>query len=376
MKLDYNRKFFLELLKVGLWGCGNLDIRIDGTTDWHEVYRLATEQSVLGLVLAGIERVKNLNHNINIPQVLLLQMIGEVQVIEQRNKAMNGFVAELIEKLRNEDVYAILVKGQGIAQCYERPLWRTSGDVDLLLSDSNYEKAKKTLLPLATDVESEYKALKHLGMTMQGGFVVELHGTMHSRLSKRVDRSIDEVQKDVFFNGNVRSWANGNTKVFLPSADNDVVFVFTHILHHYFIDGIGLRQICDWCRLLYTYRESLNHGLLESRLRKAGLMSEWRAFYNLAHRYLGMPDFGSGLMVYDSWFDKKADRIMEFVMKVGNFGHNQERAHSDSYVLRKVFSLWRKFKNFYHHFKVFPVDSIKFFCGFVISGLDAASRRE
>lgn len=30
---------------------------------------------------------------------------------------MNKFVGQLIEKLRKEDIYALLVKGQGIAQC-------------------------------------------------------------------------------------------------------------------------------------------------------------------------------------------------------------------------------------------------------------------
>lgn len=58
-------------------------------------------------------------------------------MIEQRNKGMNIFISELIDKLQKEDIYAILVKGQGIAQCYEKPLWRSSGDIDLLLSDSN-----------------------------------------------------------------------------------------------------------------------------------------------------------------------------------------------------------------------------------------------
>ena len=57
----------------------------------------------------------------------------------------------------------------------------------------------------------------------------------------------------------------------MPGPDNDVVIVFTHFLHHFFIGGVGLRQICDWCRLLWTYRESLDRGLLESRIRKMGL---------------------------------------------------------------------------------------------------------
>lgn len=48
----------------------------------------------------------------------------------QRNKTMNALVAELIKKLRNKDVYTLLVKGQVVAQCYERPLWRCAGDID------------------------------------------------------------------------------------------------------------------------------------------------------------------------------------------------------------------------------------------------------
>lgn len=73
-------------------------------------------------------------------------------MIEQQNMEMNAFVAELIEKLRKNDAEALLVKGQGVAQCYEKPLWRCSGDVDLFLNDSNYEIAKRVLVPLASEV--------------------------------------------------------------------------------------------------------------------------------------------------------------------------------------------------------------------------------
>lgn len=143
------------------------------------IYRLAHKQSVLGLVLAGLELSK-----VKPPKEVLLQWIGDVQVIEQRNKAMNKFVAELIERLRKADIYAILVKGQGIAQCYEKPLWRSSGDVDLLLSEDNYEKAKNYLVPLASSVEQEFVFLKHLGMQISG-WEVELHGSQRPRLTKK-----------------------------------------------------------------------------------------------------------------------------------------------------------------------------------------------
>ena len=309
---------FFSLLRTGLWDA-NPDMRIDGTTNWQEVYRLANEQSVLGLVLGGLEHSDE-----KPPQVLLLQWIGEVQMIEQRNKEMNFFIADLIEKLRKNDIYALLVKGQGIAQCYEKTLWRCPGDVDLFLSDSNYERAKSFLKPLASSVEEEYEREKHLGMTIDG-WVVELHGHLFGGLSTRVERELNLLQYDTFYRGEVRSWMNGQTQIFLLKAENDAFYVFTHILQHFYKEGVGLRQICDWCRLLYTYRDSLNFGLLEQRIKRAGLMSEWKAFYALATKYLGMPEVPC-FMFQDSGdpqWERKADRIMEFILKSGNMGHNR-----------------------------------------------------
>jgi len=416
VKVETNsQRAFFELLKAGLWeNCEEFQVsgsKFQGAVDWEKVYRLAEEQSVQGLVLQGIERLKNDNHNHNenlnlnhnhnenlddngnegnsqlglgstlrseLPsQMLLLQWIGEVQIIEQQNKAMNEFVARLIGQLREEDVYAILVKGQGIAQCYDRPLWRVSGDVDLLLSSNNYEKAKEVLLPLAVEADTEYVSLKHLGMTMKEGFVVELHGMLHCRLSNRIDKMIDDAQHDVFCRGHVRSWDNNGTQVFLPAPDNDVIFIFTHILKHFYIEGIGLRQICDWCRFLWTYRESLNHGLLESRIKEAGLMTEWMAFAALAVEYLGMPIEAMPLYHSDAQgvqefkkFKRKGERILEFVLKVGNFGHNRQAASG------KISSAWHKTKDFIRHAKLFPLDSIKFYCHFVIDGVVVANKNK
>lgn len=378
MSRDIIQQQFLELVRTGLFPDHNARIIPHGNSvDWEMFYRLAEEQSVMGLVAAGID---NLPASERPPKEVVLQFIGSAFQLEQRNKAMNTFVAKLMERLRAEDIYAILVKGQGIAQCYEKPLWRACGDVDLLLSESNYERAKELLCPLATEVETEYTHFKHQGMTIDG-WVVELHGTLHSRLSKCVDRLIDEVQKDVFYGGNVRSWDNSGTQVFLPSPDNDVIFVFTHILHHFFFEGIGLRQICDWCRLLWTYKDSLNHKLLESRIKKMGLMSEWKAFAAFAVKWLGMPVEAMPLFeVNDTHkvnLDKKADKICKFVLEVGNFGHKQRRDYSGmSYLKRKFVSVWGRLSDMLRHFQLFPKDSIVFFGGVLRSGLHAAVRGE
>lgn len=358
-----NKEFFLELLRTGLWTetkvAESWNHGYTELVDWTEMYQLAEEQSVIGVVLAGIEC-----SNIKPPQELLLQWIGEVQMLEQQNKAMNQFVAELIEKMRNADIYTLLVKGQGIAQCYERPLWRACGDVDLLLSDSNYERAKTFLTPHAVDVESEDKEKKHLGMTISD-WIVELHGTMHTELSRKVNKGIDKVQDDCFYKGNVRSWNNSGTTVFLPSPDNDVILVFTHILEHFFVEGVGLRQVCDWCRLLWTYRSEMDLQLLESRIRKMGLMTVWKAFGSMAVDALGMPK--GAMPMYNARYKAKGERVLERIMKSGNMGHNNDLSYRAMYsgLTYKLVALWRRIKDFAGFTMIFPIDAPRFFVHYV-----------
>lgn len=367
---------FLELVRAGLWAdTVSTNFSIQGfkdSEDWEKVYQLAEEQSVVGLVLAGIERYKNLNANLNLNQEVLLQWIGEVQILEQQNKAMNDFVAQLNKRLWHNKIYGLLVKGQGVAQCYERPLWRACGDVDLFLSDSDYDKAKEYLLQFASSKEPEAESTKHLGMTINS-WVVELHGTMRSRVLSRMDKVIDEVKKDVFCGGNVRSWINGKTTVFLPSADNDIILVFTHILKHFFRGGIGLRQICDWCRLLWTYRDTIDRKLLKMRITRAGIMTEWKAFAAFAVDYLGMPTDALPLYSSDKRWSKKAQLIKKFILHVGNFGHNRDMSYytEKPFFIRKIYSLWRQTTDGMKRFLIFPIDSVIVWFRMITGGISA-----
>lgn len=371
MKLNSSQQAFIALVKAGLW---NKEVRLlqYKAIDFNEVLRIAEQQSVVGLLAAGIEHVQDFR----VPQTDVLTIAGRALQIEQQNMAMNQFVADLFANLRKENIDALLVKGQGIAQCFEKPMWRACGDVDLLLDAENYERAKKVLLPLAVSVESEYKTFKHLGMTMSNGVEVELHGTMHTRLSKRVDSYIDRVQEDTFNNHKVRTWQCGDTEVSIPAPDNDVIFLFTHILHHFYLEGIGLRQICDWCRFLWTYQKELDVALLETRLCTMGLLSEWKTFAALAVDWLGMPADAMPLYSPSKLWIRKANKIMAFVIKTGNFGHNRQRKRFDNYHIGKVQSAWHQMKDFVGHTLVFPMDSIKFFFNFIYSGIEVVVNQE
>ena len=168
---------------------------------------------------------------------------------------------------------------------------------------------------------------------------VEIHGTLRTGLSSRIDREVDAVQRDVFYGGNVRSWMNGKTMVFLPSPDNDVFFVFTHFIKHFYKEGMNLRQICDWCRLLWTFRNKIDVELLEKRLRRARLMGEWRGFAALAVDYLGMPVEAMPFCnVRSKKDDIRSKKLVEFILR--GYSGNVVR---DTWSIAKMFP-WKAFR--------------------------------
>lgn len=323
-ELDKNQGILLSLIRAGLWE-KEVQLLPYGEMDYTAICGMAEKQGVVGLVAAGLEHVTDTK----IPQVAALTFAGSTIQMEQRNKAMNLFIAELVEKMQAVDIYTLLVKGQGVAQCYERPLWRPSGDVDFLLSEENYKNAREFLLPLSSGNKHEERYSQHLGMSI-GQWYVEIHGTLRTGLAARVDRQVDAVQRDVFYGGNVRSWLNGGTQVFMPAPNEDVFLVFTHFIKHFYKEGMTLRQVCDWCRLLYTYRESLDSGKLESWIRKSGLMGEWQSFASMAIEYLGMPV--EAMPFYDSRFKLKGSRLVEFIL--GGYSGNKVK---DTWQIAKIF---------------------------------------
>lgn len=366
---------FYALLQAGLW---EKDVQLlqYGWVDYKKVMQLAEEQSVVGLVTAGLEHVidTKVSHDSLVP------FIGRTLQIEQRNKAMNEFIGKLINLLNEKGIKAVLVKGQGVAQCYERPLWRACGDVDLLLDDENYRKAKKSLSKIATNIEQENIIDKHCGFAI-GKWIVELHGTLHCGLYKRIDKFLDKLAEMTFIENKVRCWNNDKVEVEIPCPDNDIIFIFTHILQHFYKEGVGLRQICDWCRLLWTYRDSINKELLEKRIRKMGLMSEWKAFTVFAIDYLGMPveaTQGYLNLAHNSKYRRKAKKINDFILEVGNMGHNRDMSYFDSkpYLTRKFLSFKRRIKDIINHASIFPLDSVRFLPYIIYNGLKSAVKGE
>lgn len=374
--MDQAQSLFFTLLRSGLWGTvPDVSSFRPSAEDWKDVLRIAKEQTVIGLVAEGAA----LCPSGFVPEAVGLRLIGLCESIRRRNTQTNSVIASLVALFAGDGIPFFLLKGQGVACCYLKPELRMPGDIDLFVLPEDYQQSKKTLSKIGVRDEGEGLDKLHYG-AMHGDLEIEIHGTVHTSLGNRINGCLDDMQRELFETESCRSLEctgkDGSVRIKLPSPDFDALFVFIHLLQHFFCGGLGLRQLCDWARLLHCYRDSVDVPKLEARLKRMGVTSEWKAFMSFIVNYLSLPEQDAILL--DRGCEAKARRIWRYVEMVGNFGTKIRRRDRtrDPYLIRKVQSFVINSKCFLVHIAIFPLDSLKFFWGYFITGIRAVIHGE
>ena len=108
------------------------------------------------------------------------------------------------------------------------------------------------------------------------------------------------------------------------------------------------------------------------------LLSEWKVFAAFAVEYLGMPQDAMPFYSAAPRVSRKARRVKEYVLEVGNFGHNRDSSYQaeKSFVARKVISFFRHLGDSLRHFLIFPLDSLLILFRLISTGLGARTRKE
>ena len=236
--------------------------RVIAGMNWHELYSFASKQALLGLCFDGIERLgkeypEELKQN-SIGRELLMTWMGKAQQIRRQNMKVNAVAGKLFAMLRVDGMRCCVLKGQGNALMYPNPYSRTPGDIDVWVNASREDITEyaKTHFEIGDDIR-----FHHLETSFDG-VPVELHffpGIMnnpiyHARLQKWFRRNAD-LQCS-----NVVSLPDGIGEIAIPTTAFNVVYQLTHLYHHFFDEGIGMRQIIDYyhvvCDFYKVYQNS------------------------------------------------------------------------------------------------------------------------
>ena len=242
----------------------NMSRIIDGI-NWQHLYSFAFKQALLGLCFDGIESLgkeypEELKKN-PIERDLLMAWMGAAQQIHRQNMKVNAVAGKLYSMLREDGLRCCILKGQGNALMYPNAYSRNPGDIDVWVNASREqitEYAKKHF-KLGDDIR--YQHIE----TSVDGVPVELHFfpcTMNNpiynaRLQKWFKRNAD-LQCS-----NVVSLPDGIGKIAIPTMAFNVIYQLTHLYHHFFDEGIGMRQIIDYFLVVNDFSKNvfLNNDL-------------------------------------------------------------------------------------------------------------------
>ena len=222
--------------------------RVIAGMNWHELYSFASKQALLGLCFDGIERLgkeypEELKQN-PIGRELLMTWMGKAQQICRQNMKVNAVASKLFSMLREDGMRCCILKGQGNALMYPNPYSRTPGDIDVWINASReriMEYAQKKF-----ELEDDIR-LQHLETSLDG-VPVELHffpcsmnnPIYHTRLQKWFRRNADLQCSHIV------GLPDGAGDIAIPTTAFNVIYQLTHLYHHFFDEGIGMRQIIDY----------------------------------------------------------------------------------------------------------------------------------
>ena len=118
---------FIELLQVTLDSRDTLS-RVPSSIEWHYLFGEAQRQAVLGIMVAGLER---LPENQRPPQMQLLQWIGLCQQVEAQNILTTKTCHSICERLKYDGFRACVLKGQSNYRYYPAEMKNHRNCVDI-----------------------------------------------------------------------------------------------------------------------------------------------------------------------------------------------------------------------------------------------------
>lgn len=323
--------------------------------DWRQLYNFASRQALLGFCFDGIERLtKEFSEELKqnpMGRDLLMTWMGAAQQIRRQNVKVNAVAGELYSKFREDGLRCCILKGQGNALMYPNPYSRTPGDIDVWVNASREEITEyaKRHFNLEDDIR-----FHHLETTMDG-VPVELHFfpcsmnniLYHARLQKWFRRNAD-LQCS-----NIVGLPDGAGDIAIPNSPFNVVYQLCHLYHHFFDEGIGMRQIIDYYYVVNNDELLVIRDTLQRELKHLGLWKFAGAVMYVLKEVLGLSE-DKMIVPVD---EKRGRLLLAEILDGGNFGRHFSKygGFTHQSMGKKYFlKIWRNM----HFVRYYPAEAL------------------
>lgn len=346
-------KAMLSLLRLGLWGeKGMGNVLPLSPEQWLELYQCAQRHTIEGIVFDSFQ---HLPADLLPPRNLMLKWVVRIEQIERHNTKINQCIKEQLDIFHHRDIFPVLLKGQGIAACYDIPGHRISGDVDWYFDrHSDYLQANEMFRH--SGIDFSYNAGFSVGYLWRG-IVTEHHKRMFDIHNPLCFRFLDRLQKR-FSGERLQREVGGNT-LHLPAPILMMLQVNVHILKHLLSFGVGIRQLCDAARVYHVFRLDVNGEELRRIYQTLGILRWIDLLHTVLVKFIGLSPQSLPFELPEA---TDADWMMDEIWMSGNFGFFDSRFEEDArqpgfvrnQATRRVWS------NVCKYLKYAPMEAISF----------------
>ncbi|MEH6305831.1 nucleotidyltransferase family protein [Olivibacter sp. CPCC 100613] len=352
---DKKIQAFFSLLRAGLWNrpVDREDCFPLSGDNWIQIYQYGIRQTIEGILFDGIQQ---LPPQYQPPRDILIKWLVRTEKIKQRNTWMNGIIKEQLHFFGAHRLSPLLLKGQGVAQCYLNPYRRLCGDIDWYFEEpADFRRANELLQGHGIKVRS------NPGYTSSyywNNAEVDQHQRLfdiHNPFLKKYLRNLEVTQKPFL---SVLT-LTPHSAASIPSPLLQIVQVSVHILKHLLSFGVGLRQLCDVANLYTYYAGQFDSTALKQIYHKLKISKWIDLLHQLLVDFLGVPEKILPLHLNRSI---NAGWMMDEIWGGGNFGFH-DKAHIQTkegiYTGRKSTKqkIWR---NVWRYLPYAPMEALSF----------------
>ena len=323
--------------------------------DWRQLYTFASNQAILGFCFNGINRLgqeypDELKQN-PIERELLMTWMGVAQQIRRQNMKVNAVVGKLFSMLREDGFRCCILKGQGNALMYPNAYSRNPGDIDVWVNASREEITEYAKKHFEIGDDIKYHHIE----TSVDGVLVELHFfpcTMNNPIYNARLQKWFKLNADLQCS-NVVSLPDGIGEIAIPTTAFNVVYQLMHLYHHFFDEGIGMRQIIDYYYVVNNDELLVIRDALQKELKHLGLWKFAGAVMYVLHEVSGL----SEEKMIAPMDEKRGKLLLAEILNGGNFGqHFTKYGHFTQQGMAKKYFLkiWRNM----HFVRYYPTEAL------------------
>lgn len=411
----HNYNLFFELLQIAV-GTRNTLSRVPTKNEWGALFKFSQKQALVGVCFVGVQRLvqdngapwkkpsQMLEHDgeeqceqctQNLPKPLWLKWLSVSASIQSKNQELAECCVSLCKELAHDGLKSCVLKGQSNLPYYPKSLRkvRMPGDIDVwcmpadskgltfdIPNDDGVGTHKETFygkdaviayaLTRArnADIPTPLVCFHHVDLEGVWSECVEMHHRPSYLFSPLRNQKFER-----FIDSEVAAISNEDGDFPRPSVSFNAIYQLTHIYHHLFLEGIGLRQLVDYYFVLKTLnakQQTLIDAPIRSKeeilrlLQDMGLRRLAAAvMYVLQKVFEPHTSSEDGDDVTDwqnlwPWMLCKPDPsagqfLLDEVMRAGNFGHY------DKTVVRgkhNAMNVWVNFKRNFRFIRFYPRD--------------------